>query len=125
MRDVSTRRATAVACWIGMLFCASLARAQEPAPPAPDELQELRALSLEELMMLPLATGSFLQLDLFQSPLALTIIQREQIKASGARTLSELLEIYLATHERSVLRRAVHGGRAHVRARHRRDPVKV
>jgi outer membrane receptor protein involved in Fe transport len=81
-----------VGLWLGVALCASHARAEEPAA---DELQELQALSLEELMTLPLATGSFLQLDLYQSPLALTIIQREQIKASGARTLSELLEIYV------------------------------
>jgi outer membrane receptor protein involved in Fe transport len=102
MREISARSATIRASgarrtalatlWVCMSLCASLARADEPAP---DELQELHALSLEELMTLPLATGSFLQLDLHQSPFSLSIIQREQIKASSARTLSELLEIYV------------------------------
>jgi outer membrane receptor protein involved in Fe transport len=95
MRDIGRSAMAVVALWSAIALGASQARADEPEPAAHDELQELRALSLEELMTLPLATGSFLQLDLYQSPLALTVIQREQIKASGARTLSELLEIYV------------------------------
>jgi outer membrane receptor protein involved in Fe transport len=47
------------------------------------------------LLNTPLKTGSFLDLDLRQSPVSLTIITKDQIDASGARTLSELLEIYV------------------------------
>jgi len=90
MRDI---RAVVVLC-LGLTVHASRGLAEERAAQNED-VEALHALSLEELLALPLATGSFLQLDLYQSPLALTIIQREQIKSSGARTLSELLEIYV------------------------------
>jgi outer membrane receptor protein involved in Fe transport len=74
-------------------------RAEDPPPevdPATQhDLLELRDMSLGELMSLPLSTGSFLELDMRTSPVSLTFIDRAQIKASAARTLSELLEIYV------------------------------
>jgi outer membrane receptor for ferrienterochelin and colicin len=51
--------------------------------------------SLADLMNLKLQTGSFLELDLSKSPLSMTIVKREQISLTGARNLSELLEIYV------------------------------
>lgn len=52
-------------------------------------------LSLAALMDIKLQTGSFLELDLSKSPLSMTIIDRTKIKVSGARHLSELLEVYV------------------------------
>lgn len=52
-------------------------------------------LSLDDLLALNLSTGSFLELDMNRSPLSLTIIDREKVHNSGARHLSELLEIYV------------------------------
>jgi outer membrane receptor protein involved in Fe transport len=52
-------------------------------------------LSLNALLSLRLTTGSFLDLDLANSPFSMTLIQRQQIENSGARHLSELLEIYV------------------------------
>lgn len=52
-------------------------------------------LSLGDLMDLALQTGSFLDLDLRKSPLSMTIITQEQVAYSGARHLTELLEIYV------------------------------
>jgi len=52
-------------------------------------------LSLAALMDIKLQTGSFLELDLSKSPLSMTVIDRTQVGLSGARNLSELLEIYV------------------------------
>lgn len=61
------------------------------AAPADDLLD----LSLEELLNMKVTSGSFLDLDLKNSALSLTVINQEQIHLSGARHLSELLEIYV------------------------------
>ena len=52
-------------------------------------------LSLAELLSIKLKTGSFLELDQLNSSMSMTIINERQIKYSGARHLSELLEIYV------------------------------
>ncbi|MBN1576562.1 MAG: TonB-dependent receptor plug domain-containing protein [Chitinispirillaceae bacterium] len=55
----------------------------------------LDELSLGDLLTMEITTGSFLELDLMKSPLSMTIITREMVRASGARHMSELLEIYV------------------------------
>lgn len=52
-------------------------------------------LSLDELMDTKVASGSFLELDMRNSAFSLSIISREEIELSGARHLSELLEVYV------------------------------
>lgn len=52
-------------------------------------------LSLADLLNIKLQTGSFLDLDLTKSPLSMTVIDRSKVEMSGARDLSELLEIYV------------------------------
>ncbi len=52
-------------------------------------------LSLDELMDTKVASGSFLEVDRRNSAFSLSIISREEIELSGARHLSELLEIYV------------------------------
>lgn len=52
-------------------------------------------LSLKDLFSLQLTSGSFLDLDLKSSPLSMTIITNEMIRLSGARNISELLDIYV------------------------------
>lgn len=59
------------------------------------EKPEGSQLSLDDLLSVQLETGSFLELDLKSSPLSMTLIARSQIENSGARHLSELLEIYV------------------------------
>lgn len=59
------------------------------------EKSPLSSMSLEELMGIEVSTGSFLELDLYRSPVSLTTITSEQIELSGARNLSEVLEIYV------------------------------
>ncbi|MCP3061205.1 TonB-dependent receptor plug domain-containing protein [Myxococcus sp. K38C18041901] len=56
---------------------------------------DLESLSLENLLETKVATGSFLELDLRRSPVSVDIIQRNQIEASGARHLGELLEVFV------------------------------
>lgn len=59
------------------------------------EVSEENQLSLNDLLSVQLETGSFLELDLKSSPLSMTLIPKTQINNSGARHLSELLEIYV------------------------------
>lgn len=69
-----------------VLLAASIGGAQDAA---------VDDLSLSELLDIKLQTGSFLDLDLARSPLSMTVIDRDKIEVSGARHLSELLEIYV------------------------------
>jgi outer membrane receptor protein involved in Fe transport len=55
----------------------------------------LDELSLGDILSLKITTGSFLELDLSKSPLSMTIIDKVMVKTSGARNMSELLEIYV------------------------------
>jgi outer membrane receptor protein involved in Fe transport len=64
-----------------------------PVAPMPEE--DTLGLSLTQLLDMSLTTGSFLELDLRNSVATLTVIERKQIQASGARTLSELAEIFV------------------------------
>ncbi|HLV31854.1 MAG TPA: TonB-dependent receptor plug domain-containing protein, partial [Chitinispirillaceae bacterium] len=50
---------------------------------------------LDYLLTLKITSGSFLDLNHEKSPVSMTIITREMIKLSGARNMSELLEIYV------------------------------
>lgn len=61
------------------------------------ENEDLFQYSLKDLLNLKidLKTGSFLDLDLKETPVSLTLITEDQIETSGARHLSELLEIYV------------------------------
>lgn len=58
-------------------------------------IQDLYNLPLEELLSMKVSTGSFLNLDLRNSSMSLTIISSDQIESSGARHLSEVLEIFV------------------------------
>jgi len=53
------------------------------------------SLSLEDLLSIKISSGSFLDLNIENSPYSITIISAEQIKLSGAKNISELLEIYV------------------------------
>lgn len=55
----------------------------------------LDELSLGDILSLKITTGSFLDLDLSKSPLSMTIIDKMMVKTSGARNMSELLDIYV------------------------------
>lgn len=52
-------------------------------------------LSLSDLLNVKLETGSFLELDLRNAPLSMTMIKGKQIKSSGVRNLNEALEVYV------------------------------
>ena len=58
-------------------------------------VEELYKMPLEELLTLKVTTGSFLNLDIKNSSTSMTIITAEQIESSGARHLTEVLEIYV------------------------------
>lgn len=79
-----------VSLWCLLIACAAARPVLAQAP----EAQDITELSLEDLLNESVQTGSFLEIDLRHSPVSLTIITRPQIQASGARHLSELVEIY-------------------------------
>lgn len=56
---------------------------------------EKKVISVEALVDSTVTVGSFLDLDMEQSPVSISVITSEQIQNSGARHLSELLEIYV------------------------------
>lgn len=64
-------------------------------PPMEESAEVLDELSLGDLLTMEITTGSFLELDLKKSPLSMTVITREMVRASGARHMSELLDIYV------------------------------
>jgi len=78
---------------VALLLGAPLLQATAPAPVAPAAAGD--DMSLADLLNIKLQTGSFLELDLAKSPLSMTVIDRTKINTSGARHLSELLEVYV------------------------------
>lgn len=50
---------------------------------------------LDYLLELTISSGSFLDLNLEKTPASITVISKDMIKISGARNISELLEIYV------------------------------
>jgi outer membrane receptor protein involved in Fe transport len=79
-----------------LLSCFSGASSQDlPADTSVAGEEEIWDLDLERLMDVKVSSGSFLDLSLKNSALSLTIITKEQIELSGARHMSELLEIYV------------------------------
>jgi len=77
----------------GILLQSSPAAAEEQM--SENNAAVLDELSLGDLLSMKITTGSFLELDLKKSPLSMTIITDEMVKASGARHMSELLEVYV------------------------------
>jgi outer membrane receptor protein involved in Fe transport len=82
----------------------------QPAPEQPPFAEPLGAdaqlanLSLASLLDMHPKTGSFLDLDLRKSPVSLTLITQDQVALSGARDISELLEIYVPGFQNMVNR---------------------
>jgi len=58
-------------------------------------ISELESLSLEELLNIEIQTGTFLDLKKNQLPYSITLIDKQMIFQSGAKNISELLEIYV------------------------------
>lgn len=88
-----TKQALLTLAAAGLLWQGVSAAADEPT--AEENIAILDELSLGDLLSMKITTGSFLELDLKKSPLSMTIITREMVRASGARHMSELLEIYV------------------------------
>lgn len=87
-----SRCTMALLCFFMMPF----SHAQDTTP-SDTTSGDIFEFSLEELLNfdVELRTGSFLDLDLKESPVSLTLITSDQVQISGARHLSELLEIYV------------------------------
>ncbi len=65
------------------------------SPPALVSADELASLSLEDLLSLDIGVASHVVRDARLQPASISIIPQNQIRLSGARTLSELLTIYV------------------------------
>lgn len=60
-----------------------------------DSIPEEDVKYLENLFDMKITSGSFLELNLQKSPFSMTIINEDDIRISGARNMSELLEIFV------------------------------
>ncbi len=58
-------------------------------------LQEILQMSLEELMNVEIDLGTLIGIEYSKVPAAITRITHEQIELSGARSMTELLDIYV------------------------------
>lgn len=61
----------------------------------PSIANEESELNLGDLLTLELSTGSFLELDLKNSPVSINLIDKEDIAIANTKSLGELLEIYV------------------------------
>jgi len=77
------------------LFTNPVVTAADELPAGEDNASVIDELSLGDLLSMKITTGSFLELDLQKSPLSMTVITKEMVRTSGARHISELLEIYV------------------------------
>lgn len=84
VRSVHAERCLLVA--LGLAASAAFAAANDAS---------LLQLSLEELMNLPVGVASNVVADVRKQPVSVTTLQRDMIRNSGARTLSEVLAIYV------------------------------
>jgi iron complex outermembrane receptor protein len=94
------KRTAAVLFFMGML--SALVGTVLASPPDGDSsaeaqsgLPDLFELSLEELMNVEISTASLTETTKRKMPMTMTTITRQQILQSGARSLIELLEIYV------------------------------
>jgi iron complex outermembrane receptor protein len=88
--------------WLGMILglshpwvSASLAAQDNPTTPASDSSKSLFEMSVEELMQVEVGSAALTPVSTRMTPAAVTTITQEQIQASGARSLFELLDIYV------------------------------
>jgi len=58
-------------------------------------LEEILAMSLQELMGVTVAIGGITGMDLSRVPASVTIISREDIEMTPARNILDLLEVYV------------------------------
>jgi TonB-dependent Receptor Plug Domain len=58
-------------------------------------IEELIEMPLEELLKLKIRSGTLLDIDKWEIPVALTIIERQDIEMTPARNILDLLEIYV------------------------------
>lgn len=93
MRRIVRRNALVLA----LVCCGTIAWAQDTLKVDQSEMivADYYNMSLEDLLKIKVTTGSFLSLDLQNSPMSLTIITADQMESSGARHLSDALEIYV------------------------------
>lgn len=112
MRSLPNDRSTAcgsasAVLFLGRAVCAALllalalvsprsASAEEAADALPED--DLFALSLEELVQLPVTTVSGVERGWFQTPAALHVITGDQARRSGLRNLAELLRLAPGVH---------------------------
>ena len=78
-------------------FCnlGNLATAQDSKQTSSDSLAPYLNMTFEELLSKKVTTGSFLELNLQEASVSMTIITAEQIESSGARHLTDALEIFV------------------------------
>ncbi|MGM0442619.1 MAG: TonB-dependent receptor plug domain-containing protein [Fibrobacterota bacterium] len=58
-------------------------------------MEEKQGLDLSNLLQITLKTGSFLELDLKNSPVSINVIDRSDITITNTSRLGEILEVYV------------------------------
>jgi iron complex outermembrane receptor protein len=76
---------------MGLLLLAAAARADEPSEIPEERLEEIRRLSLEELLNLPVKVATRTEVGASQTPSAVYVVTDEQIRERGYRTLMDVL----------------------------------
>jgi iron complex outermembrane receptor protein len=80
-------------CILLLFFCAFTLMGDDSGSPEPNEPQELKSLSLEQLSQIEVTTPSKEPVKVIQSPTAVYVITGEQIKRSGATCIPEALRL--------------------------------
>ena len=84
----------------GALLVLSMISSLSWADPNPNaEINELLDLSLEDLMNLEVSSASLTKVTRQTIPTAMTVISQEQIRDCGARSLYELLDIFVPNYQ--------------------------
>jgi outer membrane receptor protein involved in Fe transport len=78
-----------------ILFALNLYSNEKSAPEEEKDYMTFNVHELDYLHDLKITSGSFLDLNLEKSAMSMSIIDKKMVTSSGARTLTELLEIYV------------------------------
>src|SRR5688500_12320505 len=76
-----------------LLFATCTVAIAQEEPPAVQEEKDYFALSLEELMSIPVSVASKSELTVRESPGIISVITEQEIKNSGARDLIDVLSL--------------------------------
>lgn len=84
-----------IALLASLIYIGCAVYSQPIVPESTVDVEVLSEMTMDELLQIKVTTGTFLNTDFKNSSAAITIITAKQLEASGARHLSEALEIFV------------------------------